>query len=165
MPPKIALILALVIAAAVLAPLRRARKAFPVRSEVAGIVGAPRTSTPRRRTSPRPGPHARDVVASGNFTAPPVVRDASAVGATRRVPHAGKAVTSFAGKHNPDQFPTPNRLGETRLAPQGDDDLIADQIGPRLRPNPLARPSGSASRAVAMRLAADVPVPPPKPAV
>ena len=52
-PSRFLLVLALVFAAAVIVPLRRAQRAFPSRSDVAAVVSAPRPSLRRRPSAAR----------------------------------------------------------------------------------------------------------------
>ena len=163
MPAKVVLILALVVAAAVLVPLRRAQKAFPVRSEVAGFVATPRVSMRRRPTGQRAVPRVPGEAARRSHPEMPAVAAGGVVEAGRyssKISQVGRLVSgklAAAGSHSVTRRPGAACVGDD----SGYDQIPhhVDRVGGLDR---LATVCAPPSPAVAMRPAIDVPVPPPK---
>ena len=162
MPFKVLLILPLVFAAAVLVPLRRAQRAFPVRSQLAGISAAPRALMRRRPSSPRavlnPVRMAARILAQPPVTADGVTGEAArrGVSVSKALPLGGKRFAgAFAGL----------RPGPTLDDHDGGGDRMVDCVDSDIHLRPPGTPRPNPSTAVAVRPAADVPVPPPKASV
>src|SRR3954463_13158895 len=94
MQPKSTIIFALVFAAAVLFPLRKARGAFGPHSAMPGLTNAPRVSMRRRPSRPRPDSRTEPSV---------VLRDlatcAAATGSAHGRDSGPRSVGSTSGKH------------------------------------------------------------------
>lgn len=163
MPAKIVLILALVTAAAVLVPLRRAKKAFPVRSEVAGIVGTPRVSMRRRPASPRGVIRLPGTLTRRNLTVPPAVRADAAVESVRQAPHLSKAgaVPAWTCTSVHGLSVTPPG-GATGVLPDSGDEVVPDRTDRLALLSPVEAPAVDTPPPVITRPTGDVPVPPPK---
>jgi len=163
MPFKVLLILPLVFAAAVLVPLRRAQRAFPVRSQLAGISAAPRALMRRRPSSPRavlnPVRMAARILAQ-----PPVTADGVTGEAARRGVSVSKALPLLGGKRLGSVFAS-LRQGATLADHDGGGDRMVDCVDSDIHLRPPGTPRPNPSTAVAVRPAADVPVPPPKASV
>lgn len=162
MRPKVLLILALVFAAAILIPLRRARRAFPVRSQLSGIT-AQRLPLMRRRPGGPPAVLNSTAAARRNLARRLVTPDVGALAARRgvNVSKAGPTLGAFRVAAGSASL----RHGPTVAAEHGGVDQIVDCVDRDIHLRPPGTPRPNPSTALAVRPAADVPVPPPKPSV
>jgi hypothetical protein len=155
------IVLALVTAAAVLIPLRRARAAFAPCAAVAGTTPAPRGSMRRRPSRPSPVPRVQ----------PPAHRQDVSVSTTTATPRVGKArrrgVTDAPARDAARQAAAHCGLSVTKApghdAPGGDaGDCVVDAAPRPSRQDQVSSRVPTSRAAAATQAVADVPKPPPK---
>jgi hypothetical protein len=176
MLPKSPIIFAIVFAAAVLVPLRKARGAFGPHSALPGLTSAPRVSMRRRPSRPRPDSRTEPGVLLRDF-ATCAAAQGTAVSTTVRTasgkPQAAGRVRlarRFRGAHSTHSTPPHSTLKRPSSVSQDsgrthghhDGDRILDRVGCPSRHDQVSTPSPAPRSVAAQQAVGDIPDPPPK---
>lgn len=160
--PRVVLILALVYAAAVLIPLRRAQRLFATRSATLSLSNATRQSLRRRTSGPRlvvrKDVESQSSTAASRDATPPAVprRRLASLTAERR---GIEKHQSFEKQQSRQSVSASERPGALAHA---DCDRIVERDGIDFRPQALSQPALVERLSVATQTVADLSAPPPK---